>query len=82
VDLWALAERFGMPMAMLFFGIYALYTDRVVSGRRYREVCRQRDNLLKLALGGQRKAWQATDLAEAVVLGQGEGEGSNGDAVN
>jgi hypothetical protein len=63
----ALAERFGLPVAGLLMAVWLLYTDRVVSGRRYREVCNQRDRLLQLALGGQKKAWQAADLAGALV---------------
>jgi hypothetical protein len=74
VDFWAVAEKYGLPIAMLMFGVIALYYDWVVSGRRYREVCGQRDRLLRLALSGQRKAWQATDLAAALVQGAGEGE--------
>jgi hypothetical protein len=67
LDFWTVAERYGLPFAMLLLATLLLYTDRVVSGTRYREVCAQRDRLLKLALGGQRKAWQATDLADALV---------------
>ena len=67
MDFWALVERFGLPVAMLMMAVWLLYTDRIVSGRRYREVCSQRDRLLKLALSGQRKAWLAADLGEALV---------------
>lgn len=74
MDFWAVAEKYGLPIAMLMFGVVSLYCDWVVSGRRYREVCNQRDRLLRLALSGQRKAWQATDLAAALVQGSDEGE--------
>jgi hypothetical protein len=79
VDFWTVAEKYGLPIAMLIFGIWSLYFDWVVSGNRYREVCGQRDRLLRLALSGQRKAWQATDLAAALVPGAGESEA--GDAT-
>lgn len=74
MDFWAVAEQYGLPIAMLMFGIVALYYDWIVSGRRYREVCSQRDRLLRLALSGQRKAWQATDLASALVQSTEESE--------
>jgi hypothetical protein len=74
VDFWAVAEKYGLPIAMLMFGVVALYCDWVVSGRRYREVCSQRDRLLRLALSGQRKAWQATDLAATLVPNASESE--------
>jgi hypothetical protein len=74
VDFWTVAERYGLPFAMLLFAVVMLYTDRVVSGKRYREVCDQRDRLLKLALSGQRKAWQAADLGAALVHDRGESE--------
>ncbi len=74
MDFWTVAERYGLPVAMLVFAVVMLYTDRVVSGKRYRDVVGQRDRLLKLALSGQRKAWQATDLAAAVVEGAHESE--------
>ena len=74
MDFWAVAERYGLPVAMLIFALIMLYTDRVVSGKRYREVCGQRDRLLRLALSGQRKAWQATELVTAVVQDAGESE--------
>jgi hypothetical protein len=74
MDFWAVAERYGLPIAMLMFGVLALYYDWVVSGKRYRDVCGQRDRLLRLALSGQRKAWQATDLAAVVVQDAGESE--------
>ena len=66
-DFWTVAERYGLPFAMLLTATVLLYTDKIVSGKRYRDVVGQRDRLLKLALGGQRKAWQATDLADALV---------------
>lgn len=72
MDLWALAERFGLPVAMLMFAVWLLYTDRVVSGRRYREACAQRDRLLKLALSSQRKAWQLADVGDALVSATSE----------
>jgi hypothetical protein len=78
VDFWNVAKEYGLPIAFLWFGVMALYFDWVVSGKRYREAVRQRDRLLKLALGGQRKAWQATELAEAVVPTVG---GEDGDDV-
>ena len=67
MDFWNVAERYGLPFAMLLTATLLLYTDRVVSGRRYRDVCGQRDRLLRLALVGQRKAWLAADLADALV---------------
>jgi hypothetical protein len=67
LDFWAVAKEYGLPIAMLLYGVMALYFEWVVPGKRYREVCRQRDRLLKLALGGQRKAWRTADLVEAVV---------------
>lgn len=67
MDYLAFINTFGWPIGTLLIAIFMLYTDRIVSGTRYREVCGQRDRLLKLALGGQRKAWQAADLADALV---------------
>lgn len=67
MDWLSLAQTFGLPVTGLLMAVWMLYTDRLVSGRRYREVCGQRDRLLKLALGGQRKAWQAADLADALA---------------
>lgn len=81
MDFWALAERFGLPVAMLMLAVWALYTDRIVAGARYREVCAQRDRLLKLALSGQRKAWQAADLGEALVVARSPEESERGDAA-
>lgn len=62
-----LVQTFGWPIGSAIFAVICLYFDVIVSGRRYREVCRQRDRLLRLALGGQRKAWQTADLVEALV---------------
>jgi hypothetical protein len=73
LDAWTLIQTFGWPIGTLMFTVIMLYTDQVVSGYRYREVCRQRDKLLRLALGGQSKAWRATELASALVPG-GSGE--------
>lgn len=49
------------------FALVLLYFDKIVSGTRYREVCRQRDKLLVLALSGQNKAWEAVDVAKAIT---------------
>lgn len=76
-DFWAVARDFGLPIAMLMAGVVALYYDWVVSGRRYRAVVKQRDDLFKLVLSGQKKAWRTTELVKAVVEpagGEGEGE--------
>jgi hypothetical protein len=73
VDFWTVAEKYGLPAAMMLYAITALYIDWVVSGRRYRLVVTQRDRLLKLALSGQRKANTAVDIAGALV-GPSEGE--------
>lgn len=81
MDFLALAQQFGLPVAMLLYAVWMLYTDRVVSGARHRDVVNQRDRLLKLALSGQKKAWVATDLGEALALGAGE-EGRHGDAAS
>ena len=67
MDWWALTQQFGLPVTGLFMAVWLLYTDRIVAGKRYRDVCGQRDRLLRLALGGQRKAWQAAELADALV---------------
>ena len=82
MDFWAFAEQFGLPVAMLLYAVWALYTDRVVSGTRYRDVVGQRDRLLKLALSGQKKAWVATDLGEALAVGQAGEEGRRDVAVS
>lgn len=63
----AFAERFGVPVTLLLFGIVALYLDWVVSGKRHRECCRQRDRLLSLALSGQRHTGTAISVAEALL---------------
>ncbi len=76
-----LAQQFGLPVAMMMFATWLLYTDRVVSGRRYREVCGQRDRLLRLALSGQRKAWQAADLGEALAVARIPEEGDRADVA-
>lgn len=73
-DFWTVADKFGLPIAMMMLAVVALYFDMVVSGKRYRKVEGQRDRLLKLALGGQRKAWQAADLADALVDPKGGGD--------
>lgn len=67
VDFWTLVDKFGITITLLVYGILALYFDWVVSGKRYREIVRQRDRLLGLALQGQRKAGQTLDLAEALI---------------
>lgn len=72
-------QAFGWPIGSLLIVVMMLYTDKIVSGRRYRDMQRQRDRLLKLALGGQRKAWQAADLADALVPSRAEG-GDDADA--
>ena len=73
MDFWTVAEKYGLPAAMLLYAISALYWDWVVSGRRYREVVAQRDRLLRLALSSQRKAHQAVDIVGALVAPR-EGE--------
>jgi hypothetical protein len=64
---YELVQTFGWPIGSTIFAVICLYFDVVVPGKRHREVCRQRDRLLRLALRGQRKAWQTADLVEAVV---------------
>jgi hypothetical protein len=69
VDAYTLISTFGWPIGTMMFALIMLYTDQVVAGYRYREVCRQRDRFLRLALRGQNKAWQAADLAAAMLPG-------------
>lgn len=59
----------------------ALYFDWVVSGKRYRAVVRQRDELFKLVLRGQGRERKATDLVEAAIatVGSDEGRDERGD---
>jgi len=78
LDYLAFIQTFGWPIGTLLIAVVMLYTDMVVSGKRYRDACAQRDRLLKLALGGQRKAWQAADLADALVQPR-EGDPHEGD---
>lgn len=76
MDIWEIADRYGLPIAMLMFGIVALYFDMVVSGRRYREMRRQRDQLLRLALSGTRVGERGASVAERALnaLARHEGE--------
>lgn len=67
MDFWAVAEKYGLPIAMLMYGILALYFEWVVSGKRYREVCRQRDKLLVMVMKGQQKTRKAVNVAEALM---------------
>jgi hypothetical protein len=73
LDAVTLITTYGWPIGSLIFAVIMLYTDQVVPGYRYREVCRQRDRLYRLVLGGQSKARQATELVSALVPG-GSGE--------
>lgn len=72
MDFWTVAREYGLPAAMLMFGVIALYTDMVVSGRRYRATVRQRDELFRLVLSSQRKAWRTSDLVKAIVEPSGD----------
>lgn len=67
MDFYTLITNFGWPIGSLIFALLLLYFDKIVSGSRYREVCRQRDKLLVLALRGQSKAWEAVDVAKALT---------------
>lgn len=59
----------------------ALYFDWVVSGKRYRAVVRQRDELFRLVLRGQGRERKAADLVEAAIntVGSDEGMDARGD---
>lgn len=85
MDIWEIADKYGLPIAMLVFAVTALYFDLVVSGRRYREVRRERDQLLRLALSGLRAGERNANVAER-ALGVADaiarrGEDSDGDAA-
>lgn len=67
MDFWAVADKYGLPIAMLFFAVVALYFDLVVPGRRYRRVLRERDQFLRLALSGTRVGERSARVAERVV---------------
>jgi hypothetical protein len=66
-DFWALAEKYGLPIAMLCLAVVALYYDWVVSGRRFRTVQRERDQLLRLALTSTSVGERSARVAERVV---------------
>jgi hypothetical protein len=71
---------------MLFFAVSALYFDLVVSGTRYRQVRRERDQLLRAVLSiartGERSAHLAersTSMAERALSALARREGEDGD---
>lgn len=76
MDYLKFIETFGWPIGTLLIAVVMLYTDLIVSGRRYRSVERQRDRLLRLALSGQGKALQAAGIAEALVQPERENDAS------
>lgn len=80
-----LVQTFGLPVGGLIFAVMAFYFDWVVSGKRYREVVRQRDQLLRVALGSTRAgernanvAERAMGIAGALVRQHGESDGNGG----
>lgn len=77
-DFWSIADKYGLPIAMLIFAVLSLYFDLVVSGRRYRQVLRERDQLFRLAVGttrvGERSASVASRALDVLARQQGEAE--------
>lgn len=67
MDLWTLVEQFGLPIGMLLFAVTAYHFDLIVSGSRYREVRRQRDQLLRLAVSGTRVGERSASVAERAL---------------
>lgn len=67
MNFWEIADKYGLEIAMLVFGVLALYFDIVVSGRRYRAIRRQRDQLLRLALSGTRASERSARVAERAI---------------
>lgn len=77
MDFWDVADKYGLPIALLLFGVLALYFDVVVSGARYRKVTRERDQLLRLCLGISRSSDRTAVVAKRaidLVAGRTEGE--------
>lgn len=62
-DFWALADKIGFTAAGLVLAVVMLYSDLLVSGKRYREVVRQRDALLRVALSGTRVGERSATVA-------------------
>ena len=85
---WELVETFGWPIGTSVFAVICLYFDVVVSGRRYRQVRRERDQLfraiLAIARTGERNAQVAersTSVAERAISALARREGEDGDDV-
>ena len=67
MDFGQLMQIFGLPGAMLALALLLMYTDKIVSGSRYRAVVRQRDRLFALVISAQRKAITTANLVEAMT---------------
>lgn len=78
MDFGQLIQIFGLPGAMLAAALILMYTDKIVTGRRYRKVVRQRDKLFQLVLSAQNKAITTANLVEAMTLPESKSE-SDGD---
>lgn len=62
-----LVQTFGWPIGSAIFAVICLYFDVIVSGKRYREVRRERDQLLRLALSSISSSEQSARMAKRVV---------------
>lgn len=64
---YELVQTFGWPIGSLLFAVACLYFEVVVSGKRFREVRRERDQLLRLALTSTSVGERSARVAERVV---------------
>jgi hypothetical protein len=63
-DFWVVVDKIGLPLALLLFGLLALYFDVVVSGMRYRQMRRERDRLFNLLAGNASVTARSVTVAD------------------
>jgi hypothetical protein len=63
-DFWVVVDKIGFPLALLLFGLLALYFDVVVSGARYRQMRRERDRLFNLLAGNASVTARSVHVAD------------------
>lgn len=63
-DFWVVVDKIGLPLALLLFGVMALYFDVVVSGTRYRQMRRERDRLFNLLAGNASVTARSVTVAD------------------
>lgn len=81
MSIWEIINTFGWPIGSLIVAVMAYHFEWIVSGKRFRRVERERERLLRVALGTTRVGERSASVAQRAldVLARQKGEADDDD---